>query len=335
MNHSSPRLVCLDLRPDTPIPLQSPPAEAVLCLGNFDGVHRAHHALLKEGLRLAAACSTAGVETAREGGTVCGVFCFLRPSVDFVPHGTDTPPAHLTTLRDKLSRFRAAGVSFAWLCDFRDVRELAPQDFIALLRERCGCVGVACGFNFRFGCRAAGGIDELIAAFGKDRTAVLPEMILDGGTVSASRIRAALLAGDAEGANRLLGRPYSLTATVTGGKQLGRTIGFPTANQYFPAELLIPAHGVYAARCHTPEGVFPGVANVGSHPTVDERARVNCETHILGYAGNLYGSKMRTELLCYLRPEQKFSDIHALTEAIRRDALQAKAYMDRYNTYQP
>ena len=190
--------------------------------------------------------------------------------------------------------------------------------------------GVVCGFNYRFGARGAGTPDLLRSAFPVPDTlgaSVLPELTVslpDGTsgavTVSSSRIREALASGRPEAAAAMLGRPYALRTRVVPGKRLGRTIGFPTANQYFPPERLIPKKGVYAVRVTTPDGVFPGIADVGSHPTVDKRARVNCETHVLGYSGDLYGRRIKVEFLRFIRPEQKFDRLEELTAAIRRDA---------------
>ena len=143
----------------------------------------------------------------------------------------------------------------------------------------------------------------------------------------SSRIRACLQAGDMETAARLLGRPYFLQSRVVHGKSLGHTWGFPTANQTFPDDRLIPAHGVYAVRCHTPQGIFPGVANVGLRPTVEHPGRVNCETHIIGFDGNLYGQPIKVEFLKFIRPEQKFDSVEALTAAIRQDTQTAAAYI--------
>ncbi len=318
----TPRMVFLDLRGKRPRRI-SPPAETVLCLGNFDGVHRAHRALLREGIRLAAGLPAAGGDR-----ILCGGFCFFRPSGDYF----GAPPAHLTTLRQKLALMAAAGVDVACLCAFPDVQKMPPAVFMSFLQRTCGCVGVACGYNFRFGLGACGTPADLSAYFGCERTVILPEMHAEGGTVSATRIRDCLQAGDPETAARLLGRPYAVETTVTHGKRLGRVLGFPTANQPFLAESLIPAHGVYAALCHTPNGVFPGVANVGSHPTVDTHAAINCETHILGYTGDLYGIRLKVELLAYLRPETRFADTDALADAIRRDAARAEAYIREWRT---
>ena len=235
----APRLIFADLRGPEPR-LMEPPARSVLCLGNFDGVHRAHAVLLNEGKQLTREL------TASEGKTLSGVFCFIRPTVDYVftPEGV-TPVrvrGHLTTLRDKLRLFARMRMDFVCLCNFPDVRDYSPAEFITLLKESCGCVGAVCGFNHYFGRHASGTVYHLLEAFGKDRVRIQPEMKMDGLTVSSSRIRQCLKQGDVETAERLLGRPYSLETAVVHGKALGRTLGFPTANQYFPAERAIP-HG--------------------------------------------------------------------------------------------
>ncbi len=307
----------LDLHAVPPRPMAAP-ARAILCLGNFDGVHRAHADLLSAGRALVGTLSHPDAAP-REEHTPCGVFCFFRPSGDYLPSHTADAPAHLTTLRQKLALFANAGMDFACLCAFPAVRDLTPEAFLDRLMTEAGCIGAVCGYNFRFGRKAAGTAADIARRFGAAHSTVLPELMWDGDTVSASRIRSLLRKGDVAAANRLLGRPYCLTATVTHGKRLGRTIGFPTANQYFLPESLVPAYGVYAARCHTPDGTYPCVANIGIHPTVDAHARVNCESYILGYSGNLYGHRVTVEFLEYLRPEERFSDIDALTAAISRD----------------
>ncbi len=321
----APRLLCVDLRPAATGGLIRPasrrPSQVVLCLGNFDGVHLAHAALLREGVRLSRVQASA-----RREDVSGGVLCFFHPSSDAFLSG-GAPTNHLTTLREKLRLIAALGVDYAYLCDFSDVRCLSPTAFLDLLVEKANCVGAVCGFNHRFGAGAVGTPETLVKHFGADAVSVMPEMTMAGVTVSATAIRARLWAGDAEGAAQLLGRPYSLETTVTGGKQLGRTLGFPTANQFFLPETLIPAHGVYAALCHTPDGCFPAVANVGTHPTVDEHARVNCESHLIGYRGDLYGQRMRTELFRYIRPEEHFADLDTLRAAIARDAATAMSYI--------
>ena len=324
MNTMRIQLTFLDLRGTAPCRMTQPPAEAVVCLGNFDGVHRAHKVLVRETVAMAREISD------QEGTHVSpGAFFFIRPTLDYKKNPTGFTPVqvrgHLTTLRDKLLLFAQMGLEFACVCNFPDIRDLSPEDFISLLRNDCNCVGVTCGFNYFFGKGAAGNISHLREQFGWNRVFVQPEMTLDGMTVSSSRIRACLEQGDTETAEQLLGRPYSLDTNVVHGKRLGRTLGFPTANQYFPAERAIPSRGVYAVLCHTPYGTFPGVSNVGIRPTTDSHGRVNCETHIIGMKGDLYGRRIRVEFLSKLRSEQKFNGVEELVEAIRKDAADADA----------
>ena len=324
MNTMKIQLTFLDLRGTAPCRMTQPPAKAVVCLGNFDGVHRAHKVLVRETVAMAREISD------QEGTHVSpGAFFFIRPTLDYKKNPTGFTPVqvrgHLTTLRDKLLLFAQMGLEFACVCNFPDIRDLSPEDFISLLRNDCNCVGVTCGFNYFFGKGAAGNISHLREQFGWNRVFVQPEMTLDGMTVSSSRIRACLEQGDTETAEQLLGRPYSLDTNVVHGKRLGRTLGFPTANQYFPAERAIPSRGVYAVLCHTPYGTFPGVSNVGIRPTTDSHGRVNCETHIIGMKGDLYGRRIRVEFLSKLRSEQKFNGVEELVEAIRKDAADADA----------
>lgn len=321
----TPRLVCLDLRGSSVRPLVTPPPPAVLCLGNFDGVHLAHAALYRQGRALADHLTPTH---SPDGKLLCGVFCFFRPSGDyFLP--PDTHPTHLTTLKERVCALRRLGADLVWLCDFPTVRGMEPSDFLDMLRHDCGCVGVVCGYNHRFGSKAAGTPALLESFFGADRVSVLPPLEVEGLPVSSTRIRGCLSKGDMETATALLGRPYALESRVLHGKSLGHTWGFPTANQNFPADRLIPAHGVYAVICHTPKGIFPGVANVGLRPTVEAPSRVsrvNCETHIVGFSGDLYGKTIKVEFRKFLRPEQKFDSVEELKAAIRRDTEAATAY---------
>ena len=315
----TPRLICLNLQSGDLRPVTAPPAPAVLCLGNFDGVHIAHAALLQAGQELSRQLQAKHTVS---DPILCGVFCFFRPSGDYFLK-ENTHPTHLTTLKDRIMTLRELGADLVWLCDFPSVRDLSPADFAMLLKNNCGCTGVVCGYNHRFGKHAQGTPALLETVFGTDRVKVVPALNLEGAPVSSSRIRTCLKQGDVETAAKLLGRPYALESKVLHGKSLGHTWGFPTANQNFPADRLIPALGVYAVRCHTPMGVFPGVANIGLRPTVENPGRINCETHIIGFEGNLYGKRIKVEFLKFIRPEQKFDSVEALTEAIRRDTMTA------------
>ena len=168
----TPRVVCLDLRGDRIRSIESSPPPAVLCLGNFDGVHLAHAALLRKGKEL-----TEAIRRDPDGSpnTLCGVFCFFRPSGDyFLPENAH--PTHLTTLKERLTALRNLGADLVWLCDFPTVRELSACEFISLLRDTCGGIGVVCGYNHRFGRHASGTPTMLSEALGAERVVVLPAL---------------------------------------------------------------------------------------------------------------------------------------------------------------
>ena len=318
----TPRLVCVDLRHGRLCRMDAPSVPTVLCLGNFDGVHVAHAALLREGVRL---------KTRLSSDALCGVFCFFRPSIDFFGDARDRGATHLSSLREKLRLFAAEGVDFACLCDFPTVRGLSPDEFMDMLAESVSCRGVVCGFNYRFGAAAAGTADTLARRFDRPdegyRCTVMPKYELDGETISSTRIRELLREGDVLSAARLLGRRYAVETTVVHGKRLGSKMGFPTANQYFLSESLVPRHGVYATLCHTPMGTYAGVSNVGVRPTVEGdgkgRVRVNCETYLIGTTQDLYGKRIRVEFVEFLREERRFESVEALFSAIADDARRA------------
>ena len=190
-------------------------------------------------------------------------------------------------------------------------------------------VVVVCGFNFPFG-KGGAGTGKMLREYGKKhgfRTVVVPEVIVDGETVSSTRIRRVLAEGDIPTVNRLLGTGYTLSGKVEGGKQLGRTMGFPTANVALPKHKALPAFGVYDCWLETADGAFPpAVVNVGRHPTLPE-GNVTVEAHVITEeAIDLYGQHVRLSFMRFQRPEQRFDSKDALQEQITRDVEEAKAY---------
>jgi riboflavin kinase/FMN adenylyltransferase len=259
---------------------------------------------------------------------VPGAFCFTRPSGDYL---FENAPPHLASTHRRISLLFDAGAQLAIVAPFPTMRELSAEQFLSYLEEQ-GCVGVVCGDDFRFGKKAAGNAGTLLQHFGQERTVIVPPQSLpDGQRISSSAIRAALGNGNAERAAQMLGRPWTLCAKVYHGKHLGSHWGFPTANQYFPARSVVPAYGVYAVRCTVDGKTYNGVANVGLRPTVDgKQARVNCETHLFDYTGDLYGKVLCTAFYTYLRPERKFESADALRAAIASDAQRARAYFETF-----
>ena len=289
------------------------PEASVLCLGNFDGVHLAHRALLSRARQ---------VRDASHPNAACGVFCFRGLSSD---HLLESPPPHLCTEEERLARFAEAGMEFAIVADFPSVRELDAEAFLtSLLIEEFHCVATVCGFNYRFGSGGRGTPDLLRAHLGEDAHVAPPVHAL-GAPVSSTRIRTLLQKGEAEEATRLLCRPYGFSAPVLHGKQLGRTIGIPTLNQTVPRGLLTPKHGVYVTECSVDGVRYRGVTNVGVHPTVDKDAPVNCETFLLDFSEEIYGKTVSLSFLRYLRPERRFDSLEELRLQIRADVAAAQA----------
>lgn len=278
-----------------------------VALGNFDGVHVGHAALI-----------TRAVEIAKARGIASAVWTFAD-GADALPN---KPAANaITTTEEKLMLIAALGVDYAILESFERVRGYSPERFVKeLLIGKCGAVCAVCGFNFRFGAGGLGTGDTLAELMRPYDCIVVPPVYADGIPVSSTGARLLIEAGDMEGAARLLGRPFSIDFPVVHGKKLGRTIGIPTINQQFPDGHVIPRSGIYACNVEIGAERFPGVANVGIRPTIAEDSHtVNCETHIIHYTGWLYGENIKVSFFKRLRDEIKFDSIDALRAQIERD----------------
>lgn len=283
------------------------PRETVLCLGNFDGVHRGHRALIRAAREM---------RDEKFPQAALGVFCFRGLSSDWL---SEDPPGHLTSEEERLERFAEAGAELAVIADFPLLRDTEPQAFIRrVLIGDCRCVAAACGFNHRFGRRGEGTPDLLRNML--NGNLLLQAAVMEGGEpISSTRIRRLLIEGKPDEAAKLMGHPYLLTAPVVSGARLGRTIGFPTVNQRFAPFALIPRAGVYRTDCEVNGVHYAGVTDIGTRPTVDGAHEVRCETHLLDYEGDLYGKTVRVAFLRYLREERKFDTVEALREQIARD----------------
>lgn len=281
-------------------------------IGNFDGVHAGHQKLLS-------------LAAEKHGDiTKSAVFTFSVPT-SRIKNGTSL----LTSPEERYPIFRELGIDLLILAEFEDIASLSHERFAEdVLFRQFHVRRVLCGFNFRYGKSALGNAQTLkdtLAALG-GTVDIVPPYKIDGHTVSSSEIREALSVGNVRRAHRMLTRPYFVTAEVVHGKQLGRKLGFPTANQCFPSNRLVPKFGVYAVRVRTDTGVYFGVANVGVRPTVEHTVRANCEVYLLDFDGDLYGKNVTTEFLEFLRPERHFSDVNTLKSAVYNDIHAAKQY---------
>jgi len=304
------------------IPNAEARAPCALAIGNFDGVHRGHQALLAN---VRAAATRLGLDAA--------VMTFEPHPREFFAQLAGTPsraPTRIANLRDKLQSLAKAGADRVIVEHFNaHFAALSPQEFIEkILVQGLHVKWMMVGEDFRYGAKRAGDIAMLVEA-GKRygfQVETLPAVMNGAVRISSSEVRSALLDGNFSHAAELLGHPYTISGHVVHGQKLGRSIGFPTLN-------LRVAHkhpalaGIFVVQVHgLADQPLPGVASVGVRPTVDDSGRVLLETHVFDYAEHSYGKLIRVEFLKKLRDEEKFIDVPTLTAAIARDAEQARAY---------
>jgi riboflavin kinase/FMN adenylyltransferase len=284
----------------------------VLGLGNFDGLHYGHRAVLSQAKERAAAL-----------GAPLGVMCFEpHPRRVFNP---DLPPLRLFSIAEKLRLLREAGVEQVFMLRFtKAFSQHSAENFIQkILVKGLAIKHLVTGTDFRFGHKRSGSAEDLKQApFGYD--AVTPYLI-EGEACSSTRIRQSLRDGRPEKAAELLGRPYQMFGKVLRGEQRGREWNFPTAN-IAPPKLFCPAFGVYAVELVRADGsLLPGVANYGMRPTFPLE-RPLLEAHCFDSSPELYGERVSVSFHHYLRPERKFGDVSELRQQIAEDAAAARHF---------
>ena len=309
-------LSAIDLHSGKTVALDRP---AVLCLGNFDGVHKGHAKLLSETKRLSRELSDEYPDI------IGGAWCFLQPPADFL---FDCPPPHLTENDEKMRLFAKAGLDVVIFGDFNEYKNMSPETFVSeVLIKQCRAVKTVCGFNFRFGKNASGKPSDL-TGFECGDALVVPEVTEGGKIVSSTNIRAAILSGDIEMANRMLGRPFSLELDVKRGKHIGSKLGFPTINQNFGKNSPILSPGVYATKIEIDGETFPSITNVGQNPTFGDGSPIHCETHIIGVDKEFHPEKARVYFFTKLRGEKKFPSPEELQNAVFSDIKTVKKYFN-------
>jgi riboflavin kinase/FMN adenylyltransferase len=298
------------------------PAElrgGVVAIGNFDGVHRGHQAVLER----------ARGEANKLGAPALALTFEPHPRAVFRP---DLPLCRITPAGMKARLVAELGFDAVVEHLFtRDFAKLSADEFVTqVLLDGLGVRHAVTGFDFHFGKDRQGGPAFLMDAGGRHGFGVtLVDAFRDEGAevVSSSRIRAALEEGEVAEAAGLLGYRYTVEAEVRRGKQLGRTLGFPTANMALPPETLL-RHGVYAVRLRREDGMLhDGVASFGLRPTVDRHGAPLLETFVFDYAGDLYGQTCQVSFFGFLRGEEKFSSLDALVEQMKRDEAEARALL--------
>jgi len=291
-----------------------------LTIGNFDGVHLGHRAMIA---RLA--------DAARPAGLPVAVMTFEpQPQEFFAP---DQAPARLTSLREKLELLEACGVDRVHVFRFGFAfAQLTAEQFInRILRDGLAVRRLLVGDDFRFGARRAGDFSLLksAAAGAGFEVEAMTSVAVDGLRVSSTAVRACLDRGDLDGASQLLGRPYAIAGRVEQGDQLGAKLGYPTANVRLN-RLRVPLSGIFVVEV-TGLGreALPGVASLGVRPTVKERGSPTLEVHLFDFDGRIYGRRIGVRFLEKLRDERKFSDVDALVKQMDADAEQARTFFAR------
>ena len=302
-------------------------APCALTIGNFDGVHRGHQAML----------ALLTHEARRRGLPSCVVTFEPHPR-DFFAQRSGRPeaaPRRISTLRDTVSALADCGVDRLVVLRFDDALSgLPPQDFITrILLQGLGARLVMVGDDFRFGARRAGDYAMLDRAGGQQGFDVARMMSFEvhGLRVSSSAVRQALAEGDMDRAASLLGRPYAISGRAVHGRKLGRELGFRTLNMRF-AHPQPAAMGIFVARIHgLGDQALPGVASLGVRPTVEDAGRVLLETHALTWPAALgmeggYGRCLRVELVHKLHDERRYESLDALQQGIAQDVADAQAW---------
>ena len=291
--------------------------KTIYALGFFDGVHLGHQMLL-------AACR----HLAEENDCRSGVVTFTSHPDALV---SGAAPGLLNTSADRQRILAAYGVDALLELPFDKEMMATPWNVFLQQLVKSGAAGFVCGEDFRFGAKGEGSSEKL-AAFCEEQKLpyiVVKEQVVDGEKISSTRIRALLEQGQIEQANRLLGHFHFFTGRVVTGQQLGRTIGFPTANLVLPEGLLIPKFGVYACQVSIDdEQDYAAVANIGIRPTVNGTEPL-MELHLLDFEGDLYGKELLVTLHAFLRPEEKFHSLDELQAEIQKNVLQTRNFFEK------
>ncbi len=290
----------------------------IAAIGNFDGVHLGHQHLLRETAALA-----------RAHQMRAGVVLFEpHPRRYFKPHD---PAFLLTSSAQRDALLRSCGVEEIFPLTFdKALASLSPADFVrGVLKEKLGLGGIVAGVDFQFGKDRAGNSDAL-QAIGADAgltvkvVSLLSESI-DTAKFGSSAVRKAIASGDMKRAAEILGRRWSVEGVIVEGQKLGRTLGFPTAN-FTLGEIIEPRRGVYVTRANVDGEGYDAISNFGRRPTVGSDAPL-LETHLLDFAGDLYGKEITVAFVNFIRDEQKFDGLDALKAQIAKDSEKARAIL--------
>lgn len=287
-----------------------------VALGNFDGIHRGHQALIEEAVR-----------SAGERGLRSAVFTFSNHPRNVLAGRCVVK--NLIYADEKIRLLEQAGIDYMFSVDFNDyIMCRTPEEFVDdILIRRFNMKTAVCGFNFTYGFKAAGTperLKEYTAGRGID-VRVIDPVTVDGEVVSSTRIRELIAEGDMERVSRLMGRDYMIRGEIVRGNQIGKTVlGFPTCNIVLDEHMVSPKRGAYVTRSLIEGTEYPSMTNVGRKPTIGEY-QTNVETHIFDFDQDVYGKQLEVSFLRMIRPEAKFSGLDALKDQLGKDCAFARS----------
>ena len=288
----------------------------VVALGNFDGVHKGHQALISK-----------AVATAKKHGIKSAVFTFSNHPKNLIPG--QKPVKNIIYQDEKAALIEQMGVDYLFNIEFTEnIKNMDPVDFVEeLLVKKFNAAETFCGFNYHFGYKAAGDI-KLLKKCGKRLgfiVNIIDPVIIDGEVVSSILIRGLIKSGDVDECWKYLGRNYDIGGEVVVGNRLGKSLGFPTSNIMIDENMVTPPNGVYITYCIYNGIKYPSVTNVGVKPTIGVYKK-NMETHIFNFDKELYGKQIKVEFLKMTRDEVKFANKEELSAQIARDCAEAREF---------
>ena len=288
----------------------------VIALGNFDGIHLGHQAIIKK-----------TIHDAQGEKCKSAVFTFSNHPRNLLKNCE--PVKNILYADDKMKIIESLGIDYVFNIPFtEEIMSMDPVDFIdKILIEKFNVREVLCGFNYHFGYKAAGDVEMLIHEGAKKGFGVhvTEPFTVDDQVVSSSLIRKKIAEGDMATCGKLLGRNYSIGGEVVVGNKLGKTIGFPTSNLNIDKTMVSPPNGVYITKCYYNGVTYPSITNVGNKPTIGKYNK-NIETHIFNFDMELYGKEIKVEFLEKMRDERKFASVEDLSREITANCITAKAY---------
>lgn len=288
----------------------------VVALGNFDGLHAGHMAVID-----------AAKDMAKRLHVMPFALVFKEHPMTVL---TGEPFACLFTADQRAAAFKRAGVTLC-LLDFMELKDMEPREFFdKIIVKRMGAKGVCCGFNYTFGKNGLGTPKDLKQFCDEAgiEFSMSDELDFEGEPISSSRIRDEIENGDIEKANKMLGYAFSFRQVVIDGDKRGRIMGTPTINQSLPKDIIHPRNGVYVSKVYCFGREYFAITDIGTRPTIYNDGEPVVETHILDFNGNLYGQVIKVELLSYIREEKKFDGVAELEKQICEDKKSALHYIN-------